>query len=120
MTERMNQLYERTNELLLLLDENVSKAVEEREKIIENVNVLLNHREIILAEIKPPYTAEEKEIGIKLVPLEQKIQQRLNLLFTNIKTDMRTVKKQKSTNQKYMNPYQSLANSDGSYLDKRK
>ncbi|GAA5415646.1 hypothetical protein Pryu01_00677 [Paraliobacillus ryukyuensis] len=120
MTERMNQLYDLTKNLFFLLDKSVSKNLTEREQTIQKVTESLEKREILLSQIKPPYTDEEKRVGAELIPLEQKIQQRLTLLFNNLKSDMKNVKKQKSSNQKYINPYQSLAHFDGSYLDKKK
>lgn len=120
MTERMDQLCTLTKDLFLLLDQEFSKNITEREQTIEKVTNLLDRRGALILDIKAPYTKEEIKMGRELIPLEQKIQQRLKLLFNNVKSDMRTVKKQKSSNQKYVNPYQSLANFDGAYLDKRK
>ncbi|WP_182199655.1 flagellar protein FliT [Paraliobacillus salinarum] len=116
MTERMNQLYTVSNELLDLLD----KTVDEREDVIDEISVLLENRDSLIEKIKPPYTTEEKEIGAKLISLDKKINQQLNGLFDDIKLDMRSLKKQKNSNKKYMNPYHSLTNYDGSFVDKRK
>lgn len=116
--EHMKQLQRLTLELFETVDQ-ATKA-KERETAITKVTELLDQREALLQEMKEPFTAEELAIGKELLPMEEKIQQRMQLLFNDLKMDMRAVKKQKSTNQKYRNPYKDLANFDGTFLDKKK
>ncbi|CQR46408.1 Flagellar protein FliT [Paraliobacillus sp. PM-2] len=116
--ERMQQLYRLTVELLQVVDQ--ATKVKNREEEMKKVTDLLDQREILLQTIKHPYTEEELAIGKKILPMEQEIGQKMQALFTHLKIDMRTVKKQKTTNQKYSNPYKNLASFDGTFLDKRK
>lgn len=115
---RMEALYDVTVELNRLLEQPME--VKDREKLIEQTEALISKRELILQDVKEPYTDEERVIGRKLIPLEKNIQQKVKLLFMNLKNEMRSVKKQKSSNQKYINPYKNASNFDGTFLDKKK
>ncbi len=116
--ERMERLEDISMKLYHLLDQPMLGI--DREKMIKDAQELLAERELILQEVKAPYTEEENEIGQRLIPIDKKIEQKLNHLFTNLKVEMRSVKRQKSSNQKYTNPYKNASNFDGTFLDKKK
>lgn len=113
---------ERLEDVSMKLYDLLAKPMDahDREQVIEEAEGLLAERELILEEVKAPYTEAEIEIGRKLIPIDKQMQQRLNLLFTSLKVEMRSVKKQKSTNQKYINPYKNSSNFDGTFLDQKK
>ncbi|MCT2537271.1 flagellar protein FliT [Aquibacillus koreensis] len=114
---RMKKLHEVT----IRLHEAVAKDSEDqREEKIEKINHLLQEREEILKEVKPPYTDAEKQIGRHLLPINQEIDDKLQSVFFEIKKDMATMKKKKSSNTKYTNPYKNLSNYDGMFLDHKK
>lgn len=115
---RLDTLYDVTIKLRELLDQPVKET--NREEIIAGVQLLLNERELVIKDIVKPYTEEEMIIGKKIIPIDQEIQKKTEQLFTQLKTEIRNVKKQKVSNQKYADPYQSLANYDGAFLDKKK
>ncbi|MDL4839230.1 flagellar protein FliT [Aquibacillus rhizosphaerae] len=115
---RLNSLYDVTVKLQELVTSKIPD--EERQEKIDKVNSLLKERQVLLNEIKPPYTEEEKVVGKRLLPINEEIQQNLGELFNQVKTDMATVKKKKDSNNKYMNPYKSLSNFDGMFMDHKK
>lgn len=92
----------------------------ERDAVIEQIQQLLEQRENLLAELKEPFTVEEKLLGKRLIILNKDIQERMERLFTTLKQEMRQVKKQKSSNKNYVNPYRNVAVMDGMYMDKKK
>ncbi|WP_226037147.1 hypothetical protein [Aquibacillus saliphilus] len=115
---RMDSFYQVTMELHKLVTEN--SASEKRTETITTINNLLDKRQQLLNEIKPPYTDKEKEIGQQLLLRNKEIEQKLDEIFNQVKTDMGTLKKKKSSNTKYTNPYQNLSNFDGMFLDHKK
>ena len=79
---------------------------------------LLDQREELLKSIQPPFTQQEKELGKKLVELDQK----LNSYYKNKSRKFSKIKKlhmKKESNQKYTNPYESMP-VDGLFYDKQK
>ncbi|MRH41980.1 flagellar protein FliT [Aquibacillus halophilus] len=114
----MDRLSEITNELHQVVTHSITS--ENRQETIDEISDLLEKRQQLLEEIKPPYTEKEKEVGQSLLPKNQEIQVRLESIFTQVKNDMGALKKKKSSNTKYTNPYQNLSNFDGMFLDHKK
>jgi flagellar protein FliT len=73
-----------------------------------------------MKEIKPPFSQEEQQLGRQLFELNQKLQKLLEQEKASIQQDMILIKKQKETNKKYTNPYESLITVEGGFYDKRK
>ncbi|WP_117168774.1 flagellar protein FliT [Paraliobacillus sediminis] len=115
---RMDTLYDVTIKLQELLDQPVKET--NREEIIAGVQLLLNERELVIKDIVKPYTEEELIIGKKIIPIDQEILKKTQRLFLELKSEIRNVKKQKASNQKYIDPYKSLANYDSAFVDKKK
>jgi len=117
----MNQvqtLHEVTSELYDLV--HIPPSSDEREEVIEKVNELLDQREKLLDGMEGPYSDDEKRLGKEILHMNETIQVQVQSLMKQVKMDMANVKKQKTTNQKYTNPYQNLNNFDGMFLDKKK
>ncbi|QHE53589.1 flagellar protein FliT [Pontibacillus sp. HMF3514] len=117
----MNQietLHDVTSELYDLLQ--TIPSSEEREGVIEKINELLDQREELLNGMEGPYSDEEKRLGKEILHMNETIQIQVQSLMKQVKMDMANVKKQKTSNQKYTNPYQNLNNFDGMFLDKKK
>lgn len=103
------------------LDEVVHQQVTEknREAVIGEVEDLLEKRASMLENLPEP-SQEEKPLVKEVLQLDLKINQKLEFLFDGLKGDMRNMKKQKSSKQRYINPYQSVSGYDGMYLDHKK
>lgn len=117
----MNQLqniYDITIELETVLNEKVH--AKDRDSVIEKVNNLVEQRGDLLNNTSPPFTESEKELGKELVNLNEKIQVKMNVLFDDLKTEMKQVKKQKKSNRTYMDPYENVKSVDGMYMDSKK
>ncbi|MGP4061274.1 flagellar protein FliT [Halobacillus sp. H74] len=103
------------------LDEVVHQQVTEKNRtaVIDEVEVLLEKRASMLENLPEP-SREEKPLVKDVLQRDLKINQKLEFLFDGLKGDMRNMKKQKSSKQRYINPYQSVSGYDGMYLDHKK
>ncbi|MBN9655901.1 flagellar protein FliT [Halobacillus sp. GSS1] len=103
------------------LDELVHRPIHEKNRasIVEQVDDLLGTREAMLKNLPQP-SYEEKELVQEVIQHDLKVNQKLEFLFAGLKRDMRDAKKQKSSKQRYVNPYQSVSGYDGMYLDHKK
>ena len=91
----------------------------DRDVQIEKIQDLLDQREELLKSIQPPFSQQEQELGKQLVELNQQVEQLLQKQKLEIQQDLKQLHTQKKSNQKYTNPYESLA-IDGIFYDKRK
>lgn len=116
MDSAVKNLYE----LTILLHDVVHQEVpkDHRETQIEQITELLDERQQLLGQLKPPYNEEERQLGFEIVKLNEAIDQQLDKLFHDIKMDIKQVRVQKVKTTKYSNPYESLA-TDGIFFDKR-
>src|SRR5690625_2163253 len=103
---RMDDLYIVTNELLNLLKKENSNA-EERTNVITKVNELLERRGKIIQKIKPPYSDEEEQIGIKIIELDKEIRAKMDSIYNAIQHDLKQLKQKRDSNITYMNPYKN-------------
>ncbi|REJ10188.1 flagellar protein FliT [Halobacillus trueperi] len=103
------------------LDDVVHQPVNEKNRtaFIEEVETLLDKRAAMLEQLSEP-SQEEKPLVKEVQKRDLKINQKLEFLFEGLKRDMRNAKKQKSSKQRYVNPYQSVSGYDGMYLDHKK
>ncbi|GEN54424.1 flagellar protein FliT [Halobacillus faecis] len=103
------------------LDELVHRPIHEKNRasIVEQVEGLLDQRETMLRDLTQPVD-EEKVMVQEVLQRDLRINQKLEFLFSGLKRDMRNMKKQKSSKQRYINPYQSVSGYDGTYVDHKK
>ncbi|WP_078543859.1 hypothetical protein [Litchfieldia alkalitelluris] len=114
----VQSLYHVTLQLVKLLQKQVTK--EERDEHIEEINQLLDLRDALMKEMKPPYTEAEMILGKEMLAFQENIDLKLKALKVQIQVDLNQLNKTKETNTKYVNPYQSLANDDGMFFDRKK
>jgi flagellar protein FliT len=112
--EALQAFQEVTNQLIGLLQQ--EKA--DRDIRMEKVQQLLNQREELLKSIQPPFTEQEKELGKRLVELDQQVKHLLQQQKQAIQHDLKSLHVKKQSNQKYTDPYDSLP-VDGLFYDKR-
>lgn len=118
LMNRLKPFYEITVKLAELLDQDIN--AKNRETIISQVNLLIEKRGDLLPEVPPPFTEDEKRVGSDIVLLNNKIQQKMNALFIDLKREMKQFKKQKKSNKIYTNPYEKIQTMDGMFLDNKK
>ncbi|MGD7006887.1 flagellar protein FliT [Metabacillus sp. 84] len=106
-----------TQQLLNLLDQSSEK--DERDPLIEQIDVKLNEREAIMKQLAPPFSVKEQELLQELNRWNKQIIQKMTAIKTFIQADMQRLKKTKDGANKYVNPYQSVQ-TDGMFYDKRK
>ncbi|WP_366247600.1 flagellar protein FliT [Terribacillus aidingensis] len=115
---RVQALYDTTAQLDTLVSQPVT--AENREEVVQSLTALLEVRSGQLEELKPPFSTEENLLGKELLPMNERISKQVQNIFDQLKTDIRTIKKQKQSGKKYINPYGSMHMLDGRFLDKRK
>ncbi|MBN8235330.1 flagellar protein FliT [Halobacillus kuroshimensis] len=91
-----------------------------RSQRMEHINDLLEKRQKLLSKLPQPSTDEEKAIVQEVKKRDLVINQKMEFLLMDLKNQMRNNKKQKSSKQRYINPYQSVSTYDGMYLDHKK
>ncbi|MFD9626028.1 flagellar protein FliT [Peribacillus muralis] len=104
-----------TAELLAVLED---MTFAERQDKIESIIELIDRRECILVQIKPPFTDAEQQLGRRTMVLNQQIDSLMKLQKQEIQRDILEINKKKKSSNKYMNPYESLS-IDGMFYDKR-
>ncbi|WHX66878.1 flagellar protein FliT [Peribacillus frigoritolerans] len=103
-----------TAELLAVLEDSTT----ERDVKIERVTKLIDRRDGLLSQIKPPFTGEEQQMGRAVLLLNQRVNHLLKLQKQEIQRDIQEMNKKKKSSNKYTNPYESLS-VDGVFYDKR-
>lgn len=109
--------YVATAQLITFLEDGLEQ---DRDKRIAEINRILDERQVFLDQVKQPLTEGEKELAKKAMELNKKLQTLLEQEKAGIQQDMSQLKTRKITNRQYINPYTSLQNVDGSFIDKRK
>ncbi len=109
----VSQFYARTAELISVLE-----SADERDGKISRVEALLNERENLMKEMVPPFSADEVEVGKKLVQLNSRLMQLLQKEKVLVQKDIKNLQAKKESNSKYINPYENLS-TDGVFYDKR-
>ena len=90
-----------------------------RDEKINKIQSLLNQREELLKFIQPPFSPQEKELGKQLIKLDQQVKGLMGKQKVDIMQDLKSARVKKQSNQKYMNPYESMG-VDGIFFDKQK
>ncbi|MGD6804716.1 flagellar protein FliT [Rossellomorea aquimaris] len=91
----------------------------QRDEIIAEVESLLKQRQAVMADMKGPYSEEEKKLGKQILVWNSEIERGLANLRNDIKRNMNSVAKKKTSAKKYTNPYESMQ-FDGMFYDKKK
>lgn len=90
-----------------------------RDELINQITLLLESRDTIIQDIKPPYNEKETILGKEIVRMNTIIDSKLEDVKSNIQFDLSKLKKNKQNNTKYLKQYHS-APVDGIFFDKRK
>lgn len=114
----MKRIYDLTVSLYAYLQQEDRKK-EDRELTIEKVEKLLEERQALLEQMKPPYSDVDRELGGEIALYDEKINTLFKATLNDIKRDMTMLKHKKQQNNKYENPYAS-SYGDGMFFDKRK
>ncbi|AKG03900.1 hypothetical protein AAV35_003270 [Salimicrobium jeotgali] len=97
----------------------VQRKTLNRSEQVGEIEALIDKRGNMMQTLPEPGETE-KHIVRDVLERDKTINQRLEMIFTGVKEDMRNNKKQKSTKNQYTNPYQNVAGSDGMFLDSKK
>jgi flagellar protein FliT len=113
----VQEVYELTTRLYELLQVEVTS--EERDVVIEEVEKLLMKRQGLLDHLDGPFSDDEKLRGQEIVQMNKVIDEKMVSLKSIIQADLNKLQKQKSSNEKYTNPYKNVT-LDGTFFDKKK
>lgn len=114
----IQDVYQITEQLVQLVENPIPK--DNRDDFIEKITLLLSEREYVMAGVEKPVTGKEKELANKINSWNETIIENFKMIQKQIQQDMMQLKKTKTSNNQYTNPYQQLSVSDGMYYDKRK
>ena len=114
---RLDKLYDMTVNLKAVLDQDITP--ENRDEIIIKVHELLDQRASEIRKRITPYTKEEKQLGHKIVLLNDVIETQMDKHFEDLRQEMKQTKKQKKLNRSYINPYGKITSTDGMYVDSK-
>ena len=92
---------------------------EKRDVVIEQMEKLLDERDALQPTIQAPFTEEEKAFGQELLPLEEKLNEKLKAFMKDIRIDISEQQKKKVSVNAYMDPYDQVFR-DGTFYDKKK
>ncbi|MDQ0231466.1 hypothetical protein [Metabacillus malikii] len=114
----LEKVYSITEQLFQLVSKSVNK--DSRDEVIEEITSLLDTRDELIKAVQPPFTANDKQLYNQITTWNDIIDDKMTEIKANIQQDMMQLKKSKSSNQQYINPYQNVNSSDGMFYDKRK
>ncbi|PKG22075.1 flagellar protein FliT [Niallia nealsonii] len=112
--ESYKQLFAVTSQLIELV-----KEKSDQEDFIKEMEELFTKRQACLSLLSPPKTDSEKKLGQALMQQDQELKEVLQQEKLTIQQELKQLKVKKTSNQKYVNPYQALQ-TDGMFYDKRK
>lgn len=112
---KVQTLYDHTAKLLDLLE---NKPEMDRDEKIQQIQGLLELREIEINKLNGAYTDQEQDLGAKLLHLNKKLSQLLEREKMFIQKDIKDLHTRKESNQKYVNPYGGIS-TGGVFYDKR-
>src|SRR5699024_4724015 len=97
----------------------ITKQLEEVSNQISNVDrtELIEQREEMIQRLSKPYSSEEIKIGRQIIHMNNLIKEKMDLLYQNVKEDMKQVQKRKTQSYSYLKPYGDLKTPDGMYMD---
>ncbi|MFN7252531.1 MAG: hypothetical protein ACK4M9_17380 [Anaerobacillus sp.] len=93
-------------------------AVED-DSFTEQIEQFLDLREQLFAAVKKAETAEEKQLGERIIQDNELINKLLNEQTQQLKKEINQFNQKKKHNQHYDNPYQNTY-VDGTFIDKKK
>lgn len=114
----LQALYETTEKLVELLEKPGVQT--ERDQTITEIQGLLQERDTLLPQVQPPYTGEEQSLGQRVLALNERAEMRMKELQETIKMDVKSLRKRKTSQQRYVNPYANTSAQDGMFYDKKR
>lgn len=120
MEQQTQQLLQVSVKLYEQLSKNPQN--EERDPFIEQISQQLDERGVIIEELgKIGFEMDiNNQNHMMLAELDKGIHERLNLVLTSVKQDMKDLQNAKKNEKQYMNPYSDVRVMDGMYYDKKK
>ena len=115
---RIQVIYDITIQLKEIVDQPITGKT--REATIEKLNKVIMKKGVQMEKIKPPFSDEEHQLSKALLPLNEDVQNKMQIIFADLKTEMKQIKQQKKSNQSYTNPYKSVQTMDGMFMDQKK
>jgi flagellar protein FliT len=119
MNVGLQRVFDKSEELLHLLNQPFTSGGDEGDEYISKVEKLLQERgELIQSLTIQDATKEEEKMAIRLIDLNKIIESKLDTIKNQVKFDINHMTKKKKTNRKYENSYDGPT-ADGVFFDKR-
>lgn len=99
-----------------ILTVSVNTGEEQRDDTIEKISNLLDERDRLQADIAPPFTQAEDELGQSLIQLEKQVVQALERYKQTIRSSITATQSKKEHVKSYVNPYANVSR-DGTFYD---
>jgi flagellar protein FliT len=112
----MKECYDFTSEFIEWLCQSMNT---DRNELIHQVKQFFVRRSEMLSRIKGPLSSDEQLLGKRLIILNEELNKVLSQIKTNIQRDINGLRKNRTSMQRYINPYASTQ-TDGFFYDKRK
>ncbi|WP_100332340.1 flagellar protein FliT [Bacillus xiapuensis] len=96
----------------------VQNPLEDRERMVSAIEELLDKRQALLAEIRPPFDEAERRLGQEMIRRNAVINASLSKIKEDIQKDLKGVSKKKGSMNKYTRPFASVR-TDGVFYDKK-
>lgn len=113
----VSELLHITKAMVELLREPVEK--EKRDVVIEQIEEMLEKRELLLKLLPSVLTEEEKQMGKELLMFDREANRLLQQLKQQIQQDLKQMKQTKEAAHRYHDLYEPLS-IDGMFYDKRR
>lgn len=91
----------------------------ERENFISEIDEWLEKRQRVIDHMPRELGEEDRKLGPYLIEADREINEKLEQIMGDIKSDRKTLKKKKQKNRQYVHPFGGVSK-DGMFLDKRK
>ncbi|EZP75114.1 flagellar protein [Parageobacillus genomosp. 1] len=95
-------------------------TAEARDEKIATIERLLMRREELMAELRPPYSEEEQQLGRQIIAWNREIEEHLQAIKRQIQRDLAMIGEKRRANAHYTNPYEQPLVMDGMFYDKKR
>lgn len=115
----LKKLLTLSEQLLTHVGNDLPNNPEARDEFIDKIETFLSERQKLVNQLEGAILSEEeKEMGKKIVSLNQAIDERLKVLQMQIRRDINVFRDKKVKNRKYESPYDGPT-LEGVFIDKR-
>ncbi|TFD95805.1 hypothetical protein [Jeotgalibacillus sp. R-1-5s-1] len=114
----LHELSKLHRSMLLFIRNDAEKA--EREIVIERINQFHAERAVLLDQVTPPETDEDRERVNEILQFNELITRFIEQSGAEVKKDIQLHRQKKKQNRQYVDPYSQQRGMDGAFYDTKK